>query len=202
RRAVDAGFRHLKLKLGEPGKLRDEVNGVVALREQVGSSIGLRLDANGAWSTAELEQAWPSLAPLDIELFEEPGETSAPLPLALDESLQGLTEAQVDELLRRRRPRALVLKPTALGGLAHCQRLAALARGRGAGVVMSHCFDGPFAWRATAALALALGGGSAHGLAPHAALSGWQPAPLPVVHGWLKTWTEPGLGSPAEHGFR
>ncbi|HYQ14723.1 MAG TPA: enolase C-terminal domain-like protein, partial [Polyangiaceae bacterium] len=90
--------------------------------------------------------------------------------------------------------RCVVLKPTALGGLAHCRRLVELSRRRGVGVVLLHCFDGPFAWRATAALALAIGDRCAHGLAPHGALRGWDPTPLPIRHGTLESWSEPGLG--------
>jgi L-alanine-DL-glutamate epimerase-like enolase superfamily enzyme len=204
-RAVGAGFEHLKLKLGEPGRLPDELAAVAALRARLGSSVGLRLDANGALAAGELEQAWQALESLDIELFEEPGRVPerlhGALPLALDESLQGLTTAAAVELLERRRARCLVLKPMALGGLAHCLCLAEAARQAGSSVVVSHCFDGPFAWRAAAALSLALPEGRAHGLAPHAALSAWQPAPLPVQGGVLTGWSEPGLGSPARHGF-
>jgi L-Ala-D/L-Glu epimerase len=205
-RAVQAGFRHLKLKIGAPGVLQHELEGVQALRQQLGSHLNLRLDANGALTAAQLEQAWPSLAPLGIELFEEPGplpeQLLATLPLALDESLQGLDEAAVAALVRERRARCLVLKPMALGGLEHCWRLAELARKLGADVVISHCFDGPFAWRAAAALALALPAGRAHGLAPHAGLTGWSLRTLPVSHGSLEMWQNPGLGAPAESGFQ
>ena len=71
----------------------------------------------------------------------------------------------------------------------------------GASALVSHCFDGPFAWRAAAALALALPAGPAHGLAPHPALDAWEPAALPLEHGELAAWNEPGLGAPARHGF-
>lgn len=198
-RARLAGFEHFKLKLGEPGRLAAEVEAIAQLREQLGTEVGLRLDANGALSAAELERAWPALAPLDIELFEEPGAEpealSGRLPLALDESLQGLSVEDAMAALKSRRARAVVLKPMALGGIAHCWRLAELAMKAGASVVVSHCFDGPHAWRAAAALALALPAGAAHGLAPHAALMAWQPAPLPVRRGALASWTNPGLGT-------
>ena len=89
----------------------------------------------------------------------------------------------------------------ALGGLQHCFRLAQLARARNVSVVISHCFDGPFAWRAAAALCLALPPGRAQGLAPHAGIAAWQAVAPPVRQGMLQAWDEPGLGSPAEHGF-
>ena len=200
--AVRAGFGHFKLKLGAPGLLDAELAGVRALRERYGKAITLRLDANGSLSANDVTRAWQSLASLDVEWFEEPGqlpdELLGALPLALDESLQGLDESAVQARARQLQARCLVLKPMALGGLSHCWQLAALARSLGLPIVLSHIFDGPWAWRAAAALALALPGGSAHGLAPHAGLDAWQLAPAPVIQGSLQPWTEPGLGLPME----
>ena len=204
-RARRAGFTHLKLKLGAPGQLERELAGVQALRQRYGKDVALRLDANGALSASEIEQAWPCLLALDIELFEEPGRLPesllGALPLGLDESLQGLDEAAAVALLGQRQARYVVLKPTALGGLTHCWRLAEHAILLGARPVLSHAFDGPYAWRATAALALALPVGSAHGLAAHAGLEGWRLRPLPGHQACLEVWPEPGLGAPAEPGF-
>ncbi len=201
-RALQAGFVHLKLKLGSPGQLARELDGMRALRQRHGAHVRLRLDANDSLDAAQVTEAWSSLSQLGIELFEEPGvvpeQLSGALPLALDESLQGLDEAAVVALVRQRKARCLVLKPMALGGLDHCWRLAELARDLDVEVVLSHCFDGPFAWRAAAALALALPAGAAHGLAPHAGLEAWSARDLPVNQGGLELWTEPGLGPPAE----
>lgn len=203
--AVQGGFRHLKLKLGGPGLLAREVEGAQAVHQSLGAQASLRLDANGALTAVELAQVWPSLSRLGIELLEEPGpvppELLGTLPLALDESLQGLDEAQVVALVRERQARFLVLKPMALGGLSHCWRLAELARELSVEVVLSHCFDGPFAWRAAAALALALPGELGQGLAPHPGLAAWPSRALPVSGGFLKNWPEAGLGAPAESGF-
>jgi len=204
-RALQGGYTHFKLKLGAPAELERELDGVQSLRERYGASIALRLDANGALSASEIMQAWQRLSKLEIELFEEPGPVPGSLlgtlPLGLDESLQGLDEAAASALIGQRRARYVVLKPMALGGLAVCWCLAERALALGAQPLLSHCFDGPFAWRATAALALALPSGPAHGLAPHAGLAAWALRPLPVVHGALQLWPEPGLGAPAEPGF-
>jgi L-alanine-DL-glutamate epimerase-like enolase superfamily enzyme len=204
-RALAAGFRHLKLKLGGGNELEQELTAVVTLRERLGPSIRLRLDANGCLSEAELELAWQVLAPLTIELFEEPGAVSknlyGALPLGLDETLQGRDVAAATELLRQRQARFAVLKPMALGGLSHCLQLAERAASARLGVVVSHCFDGPWAFRAAAALALALPSGVAHGLAPHAGLQGFPAAPSPVHQGSLQTWSEPGLGLSSQLGF-
>jgi L-alanine-DL-glutamate epimerase-like enolase superfamily enzyme len=200
--AVKAGFTHLKLKLGAPGLLERELSGVRALRKQHGGEVKLRLDANGGLTAGQIEQAWPRLSELGIELFEEPGPVPerllGALPLALDESLQGLTEADAAALLHTRQARFVVLKPMALGGLAHCWRLAERARSLGVKAVISHCFDGAFAFRASAALALALPPGCAQGLAPHVGLMAWSAASFPVQQGHLQSWNEPGLGAPVQ----
>ena len=144
--ALDSGFRHIKLKLGGAGKLDQELEAVAALRERLGPDIGLRLDANGCLTAPELEIAWKALEKLDLELFEEPGELPAglrgALPLALDESLQGLDVEGAEARLRAHQARFVVLKPMAIGGLTHCLRLAERAQALGLGVVISHCFEG------------------------------------------------------------
>lgn len=205
-RAVRVGYRHLKLKLGAPGQLEAELNGVEAVRARHGDGVALRLDANGALDSAELERAWLRLASLGIELFEEPGalplSLRGVLPLALDESLQGLDPASALTLLSERQARYAVLKPMALGGLSHCWSLAERARAVGITPLFSHCFDGPFAWRAAAALALALPASGAHGLAPHAGLQGWPLREPLAEDGSIHAWNSPGLGSPAETSFQ
>jgi o-succinylbenzoate synthase len=199
-RAVSAareGYGNFKLKLGGGAELERELETVSALREQLGSTAQLRLDANGALREPELERAWPVLERSSIEVFEEPGaipQALAPkLPLALDESLQGASLEAIESALRERRPRCLVLKPTALGGLAHCWQVAELARRHGVSCFVSHAFEGPIAWRSAAALALALPSGAAHGLAPHAGLAGWPTTDAPIVGGLLTAWSAPGL---------
>lgn len=204
-RALAAGYDHVKVKLGEKGALSRELDAISALRRALGPHVGLRLDANGALAAPEVEQAWRVLEPLGIELFEEPGALSedalGSLPLALDESLQGLTPADVAALLRRRPVRGLVLKPTALGGLSHCFDLAEVAREAGVSVVVSHCFDGPYAFASASALALALPESAPHGLAPHPALDAWHSRPFPIERGRLTSWSEPGLGAVARREF-
>jgi o-succinylbenzoate synthase len=196
--ALKAGFRRLKVKLGAPEQLEQEVSALVAVTRQLGKAVSFRADANRAWATREVERAWTLLRPLELELLEEPGELPAhllgQLPLALDESLQSLEVAAALEQLRSSQARFAVLKPMTLGGLSHCRDLAERAQAAGIRALLSHCFDGPVALRATAALALALPTEVAHGLAPHAGLSGYPNPEPPVERGWLKTWSEPGLG--------
>lgn len=194
--AIRDGYSHLKVKWGAAGRMREEIAGVLALRDAVGPDLSIRLDANGVLTAAEVTAAWKSLKGCGVQLFEEPGEVPpalrGELPLALDESLQGLDEAAAVTRWQSSKACCVVLKPTALGGLAHCLRLAQRAHEGGIAVVISHCFEGSLAFRAAAALALALPGGLAHGLAPHAGLE--PGCEVSVLAGSLSSWSEPGLG--------
>jgi o-succinylbenzoate synthase len=213
-RAAQSGYRDFKVKLGAEGQLSAEIAGVVELRRALGAAARLRLDANGGWSEAEAGAAARELEPLNVEFLEEPWASwthpragdgrnpdgfSTRIPLALDESLRGVDADDLERLVCRSRARVVILKPMLLGGLTHCLDLGRRAAALNIDVVVSHCFDGPVAMAAAGALALALPGRMAQGLAPHAGLDAWPTVPLPIQHASLRTWTAPGLGLAAEH---
>lgn len=198
-RAFDAGYRCFKIKVGEIGAMAAEVDGLSGLRARLGAQVHLRIDANRALPAAIAMDFCRAIAPLSIELFEEPCAQPWPplataVPLALDESLQGVVPADLGRLVAASGARCIVLKPMALGGLSHCRTLAACARASGVEAIVSHLFDGPLAWRACAALALALEVRVAQGLAPHAGLHGWEPDAGALGAGVLRGWQAPGLG--------
>ncbi len=180
RRAIAAGARCLKIKVGPTGDL----DRVVAIHHAA-PGTPLRIDANRTWSRALTRPLLHALADLPIEFVEEPCPDAhelltGPLPcaIALDESLVTLTAAQLALALQSPGLAALVLKPTLLGGLHACIALAARATAAGKQVVVTHALEGPIGTAACAELALALAGehGSKApaGLAPHAALAGWS----------------------------
>ncbi|MEO0326804.1 MAG: enolase C-terminal domain-like protein, partial [Myxococcota bacterium] len=179
---VRAGYRTLKAKVGRDPA--GEALALAALREDH-PEVALRVDANGTLDPAGAGPLLAALRELGVELLEEPyapdalaGAAPLPVPVALDESLQGPTgPARLVALADAGRVQAMVLKPMALGGL---RRALELARLRPLPTVVSHLFDGPVAWAAYAALALALGEERlAAGLAPHAGLDAWPPWPVP-----------------------
>jgi o-succinylbenzoate synthase len=198
--AVGAGATAVKVKIGRAGAFARERALLARIRDAIGPEARLRVDVNGGWTASEATAHLEALAPLDLELAEEPvsGEFlaslgTAPVPLAVDESLARTSDA--DALLALPGVRAAVLKPMILGGALACRTLAARARSRGAAPVVSHLFDGPVAHAACAALALALAPGPAAGLAPHPALSAWPGARAPQVSmAGITTAAAPGLG--------
>jgi len=173
------GVRTLKLKVGADPERALHLGRT--LREAFGAEVALRFDANGGLPVADAPRLLAGFAALAPELFEEPVAfdaladcVDAGVPLALDESLQG---SEGDERLRlaldRGWVRALVLKPTALGGARRCLDLAERAHRHGVPAVVTHCFEGPVGRAAAGAVALALRAPLAPGLATHPALDGF-----------------------------
>jgi len=188
RAARARGIRTFKLKVGRAGDMQGELERARIARQAIGPDGALRLDANGGWSPLQAAAALAALAPLRLELIEEPVAAwrdlplPSPVPVAADESLQAPeAEAELDERVARGACQALVLKPMALGGFARCLRLARLARRHGLGVIVTHMFDGPIGLAAAAELALALPAPWACGLTPHAGLSAWPAASIPQL---------------------
>jgi len=175
--ALRSGVEVLKVKLGL-ADFSDELADLRTLRAELGDEFGLRLDVNQGWTEEQVVERLAALAPLRVELVEEPvpwrslaGLGSSPVPLALDESLQdpevmgALPALAGDGLVS-----AVVLKPTVLGGLARCLSIASSAQSLGLGVVVSHCFEGPVAYASAARLARLLPEPWPCGLAPHGGL--------------------------------
>jgi o-succinylbenzoate synthase len=192
------GVRCFKLKIGPERLQPAQARLLAALRAELGDDITLRLDANQSLLRAELRATFDALARYRPEFVEEPvseprlGELDAlSCGWALDESLQRSEPERVEALSSTPACRALVLKPTALGGFSRCLELATRARALGKGVVVSHMFEGPSGWLACAHLAIALGSGPAAGLWP---MAGRGVCPAVVHAGKLQAPQHPGLG--------
>ena len=167
------GVRCFKFKVGRPGALDRELSTVQDLRGTLGSEVSLRLDANQALSLQQARNYLPRFAAHGLEIIEEP---CAPaqlsqladlqLPLAVDESLAGLEDPSSHApWLAQCGVKAVVLKPSLLGGASACRAWARVAREIGAEVILSHAFEGPHGLALSAALALSVGSESrAHGL--------------------------------------
>ena len=126
------GCRTAKVKVAEPGQsLADDVARVGAVRDALGSSGRVRIDANGGWTVDEAVRAIRVLAEFDLEYVEQPVATVEDLALvrrrvgvlvAADESIR-----RAGDPLRVRQLEAAdiaVLKVQPLGGVRSCLRLA------------------------------------------------------------------------------
>ncbi|MCA1825596.1 MAG: o-succinylbenzoate synthase [Myxococcales bacterium] len=150
-RAAAEGYRTLKLKVG----LANDYARAAVVRDAVGPNMKLRVDANGAWRRDEALERLHELAPLDIELCEQPTEDlagleTAPITIAADELVPRDPDAALD------RAQVIVLKPMLLGGLLPALRLGRRALERGRQIVVTTSLDGAIARAGAAHLAAAL----------------------------------------------
>lgn len=195
--AVAQGFRCLKLKAG----IGDDAGRLAAVRAAVGPDVALRIDANGAWATAEEALAnLRALEPAGIELCEEPVHGAEPLRavqqalpdtvIAMDESAAGPGAVASGST------RAVCLKLSRCGGIGGLVEAAADARAAGSEVYLASTFDGPLGIGAALHAAAAIGPPlRACGLATLDAFDGLDLDPaLAVRDGVMRVPTAPGLG--------
>lgn len=71
KRWKDAGYPFVKIKVGGH-PLAEDVDRVAAVREAIGSEIGLAIDANQHWTLDEAERAIGELSRYDLRWIEEP----------------------------------------------------------------------------------------------------------------------------------
>ena len=158
--AVAEGYGTVKLKVGA-SDLADDIAAVGAVREAIGKTCGLRLDANGAWTLDQAMYALSALEQYDIGYVEEPvsglealslAAEQSPVPVAVDESLDS-ADAEIPESIS-----VVVVKPMAVGG----PRTAYAACGRwinqGCKVVITNFFDSAIGQHAALSVAAALPG--------------------------------------------
>jgi O-succinylbenzoate synthase len=155
------GCRTAKVKVAERGQsLTDDLARVEAVRDALGRSGRVRVDANGAWSVDEAVRAIRALHMHDLEYVEQPCATleemavlrrRVDVPLAADESIRnaadplrvaGLAAADL-----------VVLKVQPLGGVRAALRVAAAC---GLPVVVSSALETSVGLAAGVALAAAL----------------------------------------------
>ena len=155
------GCTTAKVKVAQAGQaLADDVERVAAVRDALGPTGRVRVDANAAWSVEEAVRALTMLAPFDLEYAEQPCPTVDELaavrrrvavPIAADESVR-----KAEDPLRIALAGAadvVVLKVAPLRGVAPA---LAVARACGLPVVVSSALDTSVGIAAGVALAAAL----------------------------------------------
>jgi L-alanine-DL-glutamate epimerase-like enolase superfamily enzyme len=190
--ARGAGFRCAKVKAG----LGDDGARLAAARSAGGADMAIRIDANGAWSVGAAIAALEALAPLGIELCEEPVHgldaiadvaMASPVPISVDET------AATPGALERRICDAACLKIARCGGITGVLERAAEARAAGYRLYLASTFDGPLGIAAALHAAVAVRPDLPCGLATLASF-GDRPDPLPPRRGRIAVPPGPGLG--------
>jgi O-succinylbenzoate synthase len=158
-----SGCRTAKVKVAQPGQtLADDLARVEAVRDGLGPSGRVRVDANGAW---DVDQAVSAIGLLDraaggLEYVEQPCATVEDLaacrrrttaPIAADESIRGAEDPL--RVARLGAADVAVLKVQPLGGIRACLRIA---EDIGIPVVVSSALETSVGIAAGVALASAL----------------------------------------------
>ena len=191
--AVARGFRCLKVKVGTG----DDAGRLAAVRAAVGPDVALRVDANGAWSVEEAIASLRALAPVGIELCEEPVHgvealravrAEVDVPIAMDETARdpGAAGSGATD--------AVCLKVAGAGGIGPLLEAAAAARAAGSDVYLASTFDGPAGIAAALHAAAALRVTRPCGLATLALFADVED-PFPPEEGFISVPQAPGLGA-------
>ncbi|HEY3107305.1 MAG TPA: o-succinylbenzoate synthase [Chloroflexota bacterium] len=208
-RAVEAGFRTVKLKVAVTPSVADEVERVAAVRAAIGAGARLRLDANEGWEVDRAVAVLRACAPLDVELVEQPVKAgdlaglaavrrAVGIPIAADEAVRDELAARA--VLAADAADLLVIKPTIVGGLRAGRRIAELAAAAGRAAIVTTALEAGVGIAAGLHLAASLGPAAgaptrAHGLATGALLeSDLLSPPLEPRRGEMALPGGPGLG--------
>jgi L-alanine-DL-glutamate epimerase-like enolase superfamily enzyme len=184
--AVAAGFGTLKLKVA----VGDDAGRLAAVRA-VAPNAALRVDANGAWTVDEGAGALAALAPVGLELAEEPVRgidafralrERVDVPLAMDETAAdpGAVGSGAAD--------GVCLKLAACGGIGGLLAAADAARAAGSFVYLASTYDGPVGIAAAVHAAAAVHPERPCGLATLRLFDGAREVPFAPVG--------PGLGVP------
>jgi L-Ala-D/L-Glu epimerase len=119
------GYRHVKIKLDNAA---DDVDfrRVAAIREAVGPDFGLTVDANQSYEASDALRLCERLAPLNVQVFEQPVPaddldglafltTRSPVPIEADEAANSFERVQ--EIASRHAAHGVSIKVPKLGGL-------------------------------------------------------------------------------------
>ena len=146
RRAVESGYRHLKLHEVDPDVIR-------AARDEAGPDIEITLDVNAPWTVREALDMTNKLRELNLRWIEEPvwpPENYAGLatvrkhggiPVAAGENASTLMDFQ--HLLEAGAVDFIQPSPAKMGGITELQKVFALANAYNVTVMVHTFYDGP-----------------------------------------------------------
>ncbi len=200
--AVAEGFQTLKLKIG-----RDPTRDIAALtkvRNAVGGDVNIRVDANQGYDPKSAIALIRKLEPLNIQYVEQPVDAhdlvglahvrnSVGVPIAADESLQGLSEAL--DMIRLDAVDVFVIKLIKVGGIYPAKKIVALAEAANKRCVMVSPYEIGIGAAAGAHLAMS---STTFTMACEFLDPSFRPeeptAGLHIENGWLQVSKQPGLG--------
>ncbi len=130
----DEGYTEIKLKVGRD--LNNDIDTLAAIRDAVGSTLKIRVDANMNWSVPTAIKWIKAMTPFDIQYVEQPVpdydldamaavRRAVDVPIAADEGCSTLQSAI--DLIKHDACDVFVIYVSEAGGLTRASQIAALA---------------------------------------------------------------------------
>jgi O-succinylbenzoate synthase len=145
---LDRNYKTVKIKVGR-GTVAEDIRLICDINKLSGGNFQIRLDANRAWDFDSAIEFARGIEGCPIDFVEEPLSTPerlpdlaahTGLPIALDESvIDGMYDDEV--FMDMRWAKAIILKPTLLGGVRATQELAYEALEHGVQPVISSSYE-------------------------------------------------------------
>ncbi|MFQ5876753.1 MAG: mandelate racemase/muconate lactonizing enzyme family protein [Acidobacteriota bacterium] len=147
RRRLDAGFRILKVKIGEDWRADAET--VLALRQALGPQVVIRVDANQGYGEDEARRFLSAAAAVGLELLEQPTPAAdldalrrlargSPVPVMADEAVRSADDAR--RIVDARAVPLVNIKLMKSGGLGEAAEIAGITGSAGIGAMIG-CND-------------------------------------------------------------
>jgi L-alanine-DL-glutamate epimerase-like enolase superfamily enzyme len=137
-KAVKKGFKALKVKVGvDP---TEDVERIKMIRNAVGSSMQIRIDANEGWTPKQASQALNKMRKFNIQFAEQPVPAqnlkglvevrrNSPIPIMADESVHSPEDAL--RLIQAKAVDLVNIKLMKSGGILKGKKIAAIAEAAG-----------------------------------------------------------------------
>ena len=144
------GFHCVKLKVGLGLSANEEIERVAVVRDTIGPTMHLRLDANEAWQLEEAVYILSQCVPYDIQYVEQPLKAhdlvgmrtlrqTISIQIAVDEAVHNLESTYL--ILDSEVADVLVIKPQLAGGLRIGQQMIEAATERGVRSVITSTIE-------------------------------------------------------------
>lgn len=199
REKIARGFRCIKLKVGAID-FEQECALLAYIREHYTSEqITIRVDANGAFSEADVLPKLHKLAAYELHSIEQPVRAGqyklmqevcakSPLRVALDEELINIHSLeQRQTMLTKVRPHYIVLKPSLIGGFQSSTHWIKTASALGMGWWITSALESDVGLNAIAHFTAELKPDMPQGLGTGQLFENNIPSPLEVANGYLRS---------------
>lgn len=195
---LKTGFSCIKMKIGAIDFI-SEINLLKSIRNEFSSSeIELRVDANGAFHPSEALEKLNILSELQIHSIEQPikqGQvqemaklcSETPLPIALDEELIGIFNANdKKQLINTINPQYIILKPSLVGGFEGSKEWIKFAEDNKTGWWLTSALESNIGLNAIAQFTYTLQSDMPQGLGTGSLFTNNFESPLEVKNGTLQ----------------